>query len=381
MSPSRPKTADASIRREEAADGALRLVLRGRLDADTTGRLWRRAVALLDEAAPGRAVVDASGVDYCDGAGIALLLELRRRQEARGGELSVEGLAEEFRRSLDRFEGAELDPDAYRRSERWHPVERAGRVAQDLAADARRQVEFVGELLVSTADALLHPGSVRWKEVFVLIERVGADALPIVALIGFLMGLIMAFEAAIILKQFGGEVFIARFIGLSLIRELGPLVTAIVLAGRSGSSFAAELGTMQVNDEISALRTMGLDPVRVLVVNRVVAAVAIMPPLTVFFDLAGLVGGAFVAFSLGIPLVSYANQALDSVGLADVIGAVVKALVLGLLVAAAGCLRGLQTERSASGVGRATTRAVVSGIVLIAVASGVFAVVYYYLGI
>ncbi|KPK66267.1 MAG: hypothetical protein AMK73_00435 [Planctomycetes bacterium SM23_32] len=381
MSRAREQTASASVEAEQGSDGAFRLVLSGRLDAHTTAGAWREALRLLEGAAPGRAVVDASRVDYCDGAGIALLRELRRRQDARGGELVIEGLAEESRSSLERFEDAELDPARYRRTVRHGPVERAGRAAVAVLQDGRQQVEFVGELMVAMGGALARPRRLRWKDVFALIEQVGANALPVVGLVGFLMGLVMAFEAAIILQQFGVEIFVAKFIGLSLIRELGPLVTAIVLAGRSGSSFAAELGTMQVNDEISALRTMGLEPVRVLVVSRVLAAVAMMPPLTVFFDLAGLLGGAFVAFSLGIPLVTYTNQALASVDLSDVLGALVKALVLGLLVAAAGCLRGLQTERSASGVGRATTRAVVSGIILIAVASGVFAVVYYYLGI
>ncbi len=371
----------ASVEGEPGDGGAFRLTFRGRMDADTTARLWRRSLRLLGGEAPERLVVDASGVDYCDGAGVALLLRLRRRQDAAGGEMGVEGLPEEARRLLEQFDPDDLDAGRYLRERRVGAIEGLGRATAALLGDLRRQVEFTGEVLVALGGVVAHPRRVRWKDVFVVIERVGPDALLIVALVGFLMGLIMSFEAAVILQQFGVEVLVAKFIGLALIRELGPLVTAVVLAGRSGSSFAAELGTMELNDEISAIRTMGLEPVRLLVVARVIAAVTMMPPLTVFFDLAGIIGGAFVMLPLGIPLVTYANQVLDPVEMTDVLGGLFKAVVLGLLVGGIGCLRGLQTGRSARGVGEATTSAVVSGIILIALASGVFAVVFYYLGI
>lgn len=374
-------TDGASVAAEMSGDGVLRLAFSGRLDSVTTGDLWRRAVHLLEQASPRRAVLDASAVPYCDGAGIALLIELTRRQQSRNGELVIEGLAEEFRRMLDRFDPAELDLARYRRDVRRGPVERMGHVTWEVLRDMRRQVEFVGELMVALAGVALHPRRLRWKDMWLVIERVGANALPIVVLIGFLMGLIMAFEAAVILRQFGAEIFVADLIALSLTRDLGPLVTAIVLAGRSGSAFAAELGTMEINEEINALHTMGVDPVRLLVTNRVIAAVTMMPPLTIFFNLAGLTGGAFVAFSLGIPLVTYTKEVVAAVSITDVMGGLVKALFFGLLVGGVGCLRGLQTKRGASAVGESTTRAVVSGIILIAVAAGVFSVVYYYLGI
>jgi phospholipid/cholesterol/gamma-HCH transport system permease protein len=212
-------------------------------------------------------------------------------------------------------------------------------------------------------------------------EAAGVDALPIVALISFLMGLIMAFQAAVPLRQFGAEIFVANLIGLSMLRELGPLMTAIILAGRSGSAFAAELGTMKVRDEIDALKTMGLDPVRFLVVTRVVAAVAMTPLLTIFADLLGLIGGAVVMRSLGFPLITYFNQIQYAVTYGSLVGGLVKAFVFGILVAAIGCLRGLQTRTGATGVGESTTSAVVSGIILIAIADGIFSVIYYYLNV
>jgi phospholipid/cholesterol/gamma-HCH transport system permease protein len=183
------------------------------------------------------------------------------------------------------------------------------------------------------------------------------------------------------MHQFGAEIYVADLVALSMLRELGPLMTAIILAGRSGSAFAAELGTMKVNEEINALTTMGLDPVRFLVVTRVLAAVMMMPLLTVFSNLMGLVGGAVVFLSFDFPLVTYVQQVRGAVDLGDLLGGLAKAFVFGILVAAIGCLRGLQTKTGASAVGLSTTRAVVSGIVLIVLADGVFSVVFYYLGI
>jgi phospholipid/cholesterol/gamma-HCH transport system permease protein len=222
---------------------------------------------------------------------------------------------------------------------------------------------------------------VRWRDLALLVERSGVDALPIVALVAFLMGVILAFQAALPMRQFGAEIFVADLVALSLLRELGPLMTAIVLTGRSGSAFAAELGTMRVNEEIDALSTMGVDPVRYLVVPRGLAAVAVTPFLTVFADLAGLYGGGLVMTTFGFPLVGYAIRVRDAVGPGDLLGGLFKALVFGAIVAGVGCVRGLQAGRGPAEVGRATTRAVVSGIVLIVTVDMLFAVLYHYLGL
>jgi phospholipid/cholesterol/gamma-HCH transport system permease protein len=194
------------------------------------------------------------------------------------------------------------------------------------------------------------------------------------------MGLIMAFQAAIPLRQFGADIFVANLVALAMLRELGPLMTAIILAGRSGSAFAAELGTMKVREEIDALITMGLDPVQFLVVPRVIAAVLMTPLLTVFSNLLGLLGGSVVVLSLGFPLITFFNQVQSAATYGDFTGGLVKSFVFGVLVAAIGCLRGLQTQPSATAVGESTTRAVVSGIILIVITDGIFSVVYYYLG-
>lgn len=369
------------ISTDVSEDGVLTLTLQGRLDVHTTGGAWHEAMEAVQQASPAKVVVDASRVTYCDGAGIGLLVQLQRHQQQRGAELEVRGLAPDFQSLLEQFEPGRLSFPAPREAERGRLVEEVGRAVTGICADTRDLIVFVGELAVALVCAVIRPRQVRWKDALLMAEKVGVNALPIIALIGFLMGLIMAFQSAIPLRQFGADIFVANLIALSLLRELGPLITAIILAGRSGSAFAAELGTMTVTEEIDALTTMGLNPLRFLVVTRVIAAVVMMPVLTVFFDLFGLIGGGVVVVSLGFPPVTYVNQVLSAVTITDLMGGLFKAFVLGILVAAVGCLRGLQTKTGPSAVGDSATSAVVSGIILIALADGVFAVVYYSLGI
>ncbi|HEY7714222.1 MAG TPA: MlaE family lipid ABC transporter permease subunit [Candidatus Binatia bacterium] len=379
-----PSQIGTDLRVEGPRDGLLKLILTGRLDSATTGTVWRRTTAVLTRMKPQSVLIDASGVDYCDGAGIALLVHLRLLQGRAGGTLQIDGLRPEFASLLD-----DAVPDLSSRASRGNEdLARAAAFAVELGEatvgvwrDVQVLVSFVGELGVALVHALFHPRSVRWREAFYVAEAAGVNALPIVALVSFLMGLIMAFQAAVPLRQFGAELFIANLIGLSMLRELGPLMTAIILAGRSGSAFAAELGTMKVREEIDALKTMGLDPVRFLIVPRVVAAVCMTPLLTIFANLLGLMGGSVVMLSLGFPLITYFHQIQYAVSYGSLVGGLVKAFVFGILVAGIGCLRGLQTKIGATAVGESTTSAVVSGIILIAITDGIFSVVYYYLGV
>ena len=369
------------LRSEGPHNGSFKLIIAGRLDSTTTGDIWSRATAAVKKAKAATVEVDASGIDYCDGAGIALFVQLRRLQSNAGGSLQITGLRPEFAELLD---GSEPESPSETRAENAPPIrlaEEIGEATVDVWRDIQILVSFVGELSVGLIYAAFHPRSVRWRDALRVAEAAGVNALPIVALVSFLMGLIMAFQAAIPLRQFGAELFIANLIGLSILRELGPLMTAIILAGRSGSAFAAELGTMKVREEIDALRTMGLDPVRFLIVTRVVAAVCMTPLLTIFADLVGLIGGAVVMLSLGFPLVTFFHQVQYAVSYGSLVGGLVKAFVFGILVAGIGCLRGLQTKTGATAVGESTTSAVVSGIILIAITDGIFSVVYYYLGV
>ncbi|MDF0676995.1 MAG: MlaE family lipid ABC transporter permease subunit [Nitrospira sp.] len=361
--------------------GTLTLFMTGRWDSGTTGKWWQQGRQLLTQGKPRRLVIDASGVSYCDGAGVAFLIDLQQLQIRTGGDAAIQGLREEVRRLLDIYGRISIERPPGRRREPLSIIEQVGKATAELWRDLQSLLTFVGELAVMLLRAACRPRLVRWRDAWLAAEQSGVDALPIIALIGVLLGLILAFQSAIPMRRFGADIFVANLLGLAMLREMGPLITAIILAGRSGSAFAAELGTMKVREEIDALRTMGLEPVRFLVLPRVIAAVAMIPVLTVFANLFGLMGGAIVMRSLGYPLVTYVNQVLSDVTVGDLMGGLLKSFVYGIVVAAIGCLRGLETKTGASAVGQSTTSAVVSGIVLIAIVDGLFAVVFYALGL
>ncbi|HET9918169.1 MAG TPA: MlaE family lipid ABC transporter permease subunit [Candidatus Binatia bacterium] len=369
----------ASLRSDGPRNGLLKLVIAGRLDADSTGRVWREATRLVASARAATVDLDAAAIDYCDGSGIALLIQLRRLQQKNRGQLQIHGLRPEFQELLDDWSQECGEPGQSKPKARVQLVEEIGRDTVQLWEDIHELISFVGQLGVAMVSAARHPGTIRWRDTLMIAEEVGVNALPIVALLSFLVGVIMAFQAAVALRQFGAEIFVANMIGLSVLREMGPLMTAIILAGRSGSAFAAEIGTMKVREEIDALKTMGLEPVRFLVVPRVLAGVVMTPVLTVFADLLGVMGGSVVMLSLGFPLITFFNQLQTAVSYGSLVGGLVKAFAFGILIAAIGCLRGLQTQTGASAVGLSTTHAVVSGIILIVITDGIFSVIYYYL--
>ncbi|MGZ8498266.1 MAG: MlaE family lipid ABC transporter permease subunit [Candidatus Binatia bacterium] len=369
----------AKLRSDGPRNGRLKLSIDGRLDANSTGRVWRESTRLVSVARAATVDLDASAMDYCDGSGIALLIQLRRLQQKAGGKLEIHGLRPEFQELLDDWSQGGSDTTQPKANVRVHLVEEVGQSAVQLWDDMREVISFIGQLGHAMVKAALHPSTVRWRDTLLVAEELGVNALPIVALLSFLVGVIMAFQAAVALRQFGAEIFVANMIGLSVLREMGPLMTAIILAGRSGSAFAAEIGTMKVREEIDALKTMGLEPVRFLVVPRVLAGVAMTPVLTVFADLFGVMGGSVVMMSLGFPLITFFNQLQSAVSYGSLVGGLVKAFAFGILIAAIGCLRGLQTETGASAVGLSTTHAVVSGIILIVITDGIFSVIYFYL--
>lgn len=363
----------------ESPDGALRLTLEGVLDAETVTRLWHPALEAVRRSGRRVFIVDASAVTACDGAGQAFLVALRQTALAVGVPFELRGLPERCRRLLASYEGWAMPPSV--RRIRVGFVAETGRLAEALFRDLRDQITFAGALTAALVYGLAWPARLRWKDFLSVAERTGAEAFPLVAMLGFLLGLILAFQAAVPLRQYGADLFVANLVAISLIRELGPLVTAIVVAGRSGSAFAAEIGAMKINEELDALAVMGLEPVRFLVAPRVLAAVLMMPLLMVFADLFGLMGAAVVTRILGFPLVTFVNQVRSAVRITDLAGAALKTLVFGFLVAGVGCLRGLQTGQGPGAVGQAATRAMVSAIVLMVAADGLFAILFYCLGI
>ncbi|VGO17995.1 ABC transporter permease [Pontiella sulfatireligans] len=362
--------------------GQVDVVLCGRLDLASAPGVWKKTNAVFKSAAPRSIKIDAEGLSYCDGAGISILLNLKRVAARLNIHFELAGLARDYEKLLALYpleKLADAEP-ALPKSSRVF-VEEVGKATSNFFGMLRDQIAFIGELSFVLFKTLLHPKTLRIKDLLITADASGVRALPIIGIMGVLVGLIMAFQGAVLMAQFGAEIYIADFVGKSVTRELGPLITAILVAGRTGSAFAAELGTMKVNEEIDAFTTMGLDPVRFLVVPRVIAATLMTPLLTIYANLAGIAGGAIVMTGIGYPLVTYVNRLTSVVTSMDVIGGLAKSLAFGLIVAASGCLCGLRTGQGASAVGNSATRAVVSSILLIILADGLFAVLFYFLGI
>ena len=252
-----------------------------------------------------------------------------------------------------------------------------GRRWVTLLKGLHENLSFLGETVTEFAGMLIRPGRFRLGDAALAFERAAFDGLPICAGIGFLLGVILSFQSAAALQSFGVEIYVSDMITIALFRELGPLVTAIILAGRSGSAFAAEIGTMKVDEELDALTTMGLPPVRFLVMPRVVAAVLAMPVLTIFAELAGLVGGAIVLELMNVPNAVFWRHVASTADMFMIVFGLGKACLFGLLVGLVGCSAGMRTQNTADGVGRAATSAVVGGIVSIALADGILAVMCY----
>ncbi len=369
----------AALAITDQPDGRRVLAVTGRLDATTIPELWETVRRSAAETPQRTIVVDAAGVDYCDGAGVALFVELLRHSRAE--KIEIANLKPGIEVLLRQFDPKRLEHDLDPEPPRRPIVEEIGAAAFGVWRDIRRQVEFVGETTSALLHAAGHRATVRWRDVWRICERAGADALPIVALISFLLGLILAFQSAVPMKRFGAEIFVADLIGLSILRELGPLMTAILLAGRSGAAFAAEIGTMKVNQEVDAMTTMGLNPVRFLVTPRIIATMLMTPLLVLFSDLIGVLGGALTMQSFSIPFVTFLKEVDSAVTTTDFLAGFVKSFVFAILVAGIGCMRGLETAAGASAVGDSATRAVVSGIILLVIVDGLFAVAYYLLDI
>jgi phospholipid/cholesterol/gamma-HCH transport system permease protein len=362
-------------------DRVLEIALGGRLTASTVASVWKGAVDPIARATPARVLVEASRLTYCDGAGLALFAQIRRTAAFFGSPTTVEGLAPDLRALVQR--AALPDPLApqLRPPRARGFLEQIGRGAAGLAGDLRTMVGFLGELVAALAWAVLHPRRLRWADLLTVAVKAGVDAVPVVSLLGFLIGVILAYQCAVAMQRYGITSAIPAVVGIAMFRELGPLITAVLLAGRSGSAYAAEIGTMTVTEEVSALRTLGLNPVRFLAVPRVLAAMLVTPLLAVFCNLLGVLGGYTVMAGYQFTFAQYLNAVRHATNYQDLLGGVLKTVAFAFIVGGIGCLRGLRTGDGPGAVGDSTTRAVVAGIVLVIVADGLFGVAYYYLGV
>jgi phospholipid/cholesterol/gamma-HCH transport system permease protein len=327
-----------------------------------------------------RLAFETRGVTAWDTGLLAFVSRLREWGRGRGIETDLGGLPEGVQRLLQMAERVPPRPGG-RETARPPWLARVGTASQGAWAASVEITAFVGE--VALAGLALLRGRARFQpaDLFLAMQACGAQALPIVTLISFLVGLILAFVGSVQLRPFGAQIFVANLVGVAMAQEMGAMMAAIIMAGRSGASFAAQIGTMQVNEEVDALRTMGLSPVEFLVLPRALALALMMPLLTVYADLLGILGGAFVGITmLDLTPIQYFNQTTKALTLTHFAMGLVKGTVYGVLVALAGCLRGMQCGRSSAAVGVAVTSAVVSGIVCIITASSLLTFMYHVLG-
>jgi phospholipid/cholesterol/gamma-HCH transport system permease protein len=325
---------------------------------------------------------EARDLTSWDTSVLTFLVEVSELCRARAINMDRTGLPAGVRRLLELAEAVPEKKGARKEEARSRFFERVGNSAVGVGLSLTEMLRFLGEMTVTFFCLFRMKARFRTVDLLLLIQQAGAQALPIVTLISFLVGVILAFVGAVQLKQFGAQIYVADLVGIAMIREMGAMMTGIIMAGRTGAAFAAQLGTMKVTQELDAFTTMGFSPLEFLVLPRVLALILMMPLLCLYSDFVGVLGGATVGLGmLDLSWTVYMRQTANAITLTDVFGGVFKSSVYGILIALSGCLRGMQCGNSSSAVGDAATSAVVTGIVAIVVACGTFAVVFYVLGI
>lgn len=367
----------------------------GRWDLAAAARLETAFDALaLDALAPGahpapaRAVrLDLSGLEALDTVGALLLLRLERRLHGVGGDrpMEVTGLRPAHAPLLDAVRRADGVPSPTR-PERPHPVidmiVRTGEATTAALRETRDLLDFLGVLTITLGRIAARPRRLRYAATIAHIEQVGLNALPILGLLTFLIGVVLAYQGAEQLRPFGADLFVVNLLGISVLREIGPLLTAIIVAGRSGSAFTAQIGTMKVNQEIDALRTLGLDPVELLVVPRLLALMISLPLLAFYADIIALFGGAMMSYvTLDISFAQFIKQLQGAIHPSTFVVGVAKAPVFAIAIAMVGCYEGLKVSGSAESVGRLTTKSVVESIFLVIVLDALFSILFARFGV
>lgn len=328
--------------------------------------------------------IDLTAVTHLDTAGVLFVLKLEAGLSAASLAHEIVGAHGEQERLIAavRAEACRPAPEPKPAPSLIAIVERCGRAAFRVAGDAALLLNFLGQTIVILGLSCLRPWRIRWRAVIRHMETTGLNALPIVGLISFLIGLVLAYQGAAQLAQFGAQIFTVNIVGIGVLREMAILLTAIIVAGRSGSAFTAQIGSMQVNEEVDALRTLGLDPMEVLVLPRVLGLVFAMPFLAFYANLMGLLGGAvMINLVLGISLADFIAQLRQAVGLNDLLVGLVKAPPFAFLIALVGCFEGFRVSRNAESVGHATTRAVVEGIFLVIVLDAILSIFFQIIGV
>jgi phospholipid/cholesterol/gamma-HCH transport system permease protein len=370
-----------SIRIESGKGGEVTLSPSGRIETENLHFFLSQAEAILLELAPTKLMVDLSEIEYLDSAGAFGLMQLEDRTKARTIPFQFINVTDEAKRIMALIDRKALTMKPLASEKRsGNLIEQVGDASLKILNDFVSVMTFLGDLLTALFYSLLHPRSVRWEDVLFYMKRAGVEGLAIVGLINFLLGLIIAFMSSLQLKQFGANIYVASLVGVAMVSELGPIMTAIIVAGRSGSAFAAEIGTMKVNEEVDALVAMGFDPIRFLAVPKVLAAMIVVPILTLYADFFG-VGGGLVVGVLGLDLTvyTYVQETMKVISITAIVKSLIKSVVFAAMIAGIGCQRGFQVRGGAEAVGALTTSAVVAAIFLTIVIDSAFAVLFTYI--
>ena len=326
------------------------------------------------------AIADGARIEALDTAGAWVLQKLLLRLRDEGIVVTLRGLRPEFAKLLEavgRQAADQTDTLSPVASAPSSKLEGLGRSAEAAFEQTVALLGFVGESAVALAGCAAHPARFRWRPILYNIRSAGFDALPIVGLLSFMLGIVIAYQGADQLRQYGANIFVADLVGLSMLREFAPLITAIIIAGRSGSAYAAQIGTMSVTEEIDAMRTLGIAPLDLLVLPKIVALVIALPLLTVFADVLGVFGGMIMARAqLGVGFGEFLDRFVKAVSITAYLIGICKAPVFAAIIAVVGCFQGFRTKGGADSVGRQTTRSVVQSIFLVMVADGLFSIAF-----
>ncbi len=357
--------------------GALYVYLTGNIDVQSASLLIDKLPPLIEKHTPRRLTVDLDAVQHFDDFGALLLFHLKHLMSGLKGHFQLHAVPPHVAEVLTMVDFAGHKKCRFPQKNRpLNFLVRLGGAIIDDAANIRFSLSFLGDILISLVHICRHPRSLRWDDSIFHMENSGVAALPIVGLISFLLGLIMAFVSSLQLRQFGAGIYVAALVALAMVSELGPIITAIIFSGRSGSAFAAEIATMQISEEIDALHTMGFDPVRFLALPRVTASLVMVPVLTLFSDLFAIAGGLMVGtLMLDLTASAYISKTLATLTLFDTLWGMFKSVVFAFLISWVGCLRGFQARGGPSAVGRAATSSVVTSIFLIILFDSIFAVI------